>query len=917
LSASLDTSRYNASRSISLGFAGGELPTGERRKRSVSAHNVSWEQSLEPLTFDNGYGGINHEGDYEIRLWENTIPPAPWSMVVANEQSGFLVTESGGGFTYVESSFFYRLTPWTNDPVSDRPGEVIYLRDDADGDVWSTTAGPIRHASLYRIRYRPGAAIFEHEHKQIRTTVTMGMAPSEPFKITVLEVHNASKNPRKITVANYVEWTLGQIREHTQHQTYTFYDTDSEVICARNRYDSYFAKYMAFLWSSEPATAFTCDRREFLGRNGCPARPAGLYRATLTGNAGPGYDPCAVKQFALELKPGETKKIVFVLGVAKDIANMKEILERHNALGPDAWEKSLFKAVDMWKKRLSVIQVSTPAPSFDLMVNRWALYQAWACRIWARSGFYQSSGAFGFRDQLQDVMALVYSRPEIARKHILVSARRQFLEGDVQHWWHPHSGQGIRSRISDDLVWLPFVVEHYVAVTGDKSILNERVPFLEMRQLGEHEEDIYDTPKVSTTKGTIYDHCLRALNRASTSGIHDLPLMGTGDWNDGMNKVGCGGKGESVWLAWFLCASLKRFATISKQRGDDATTNLLLKKARQYQEAADRCWDGAWYSRAYYDDGKQLGSHTCNECRIDSLSQTWSVISEAAPPQRADQALDSLDEHLVDHDLRLIKLLTPPFNESKHNPGYIKGYVPGVRENGGQYTHAAVWTSIANAMRGKGERAFELFQMINPFTHALDRRGVDVYKTEPYALCGDVYTVKGNEGRGGWSWYTGSASWMYRAGLEGILGFHKNGDYLEFSPCVPSDWDEFEVVYRYSRRTVYRIVVRNPQHVNHGVASVELDGKPVKDKRVQLVDPVLDQQRKKQQEEEEKRRRLRKAAATSSKGKEIVDDVAGTEEEDTTVDESPSTLEEDMDEMEAGAEGDIQVVEHLVTVTLG
>jgi len=681
-----------------------------------------------------------------------------------------------------------------------------------------------------------------------------------------------------------------------------------------------------------------------------------LKRCTLTGNSGPGYDPCAVKQFQLELKPNDSKRIVLLIGVAKDIASMKQMLQRFQTQGQiqqgqaqglapgqaagqskvvsssdlsdvsppsgsssnnktnekeniSCWEELLNKSVAIWKKRLSVIQVSTPSPSFDLMVNRWALYQAWACRIWSRSGFYQSSGAFGFRDQLQDVMALVYAQPLIARKHILVSARRQFLEGDVQHWWHPHSGQGIRSRISDDLVWLPYVVEHYVTVTGDWGVIDEVVPFLDMRQLNEHEEDIYDTPKVSTEKGTIYEHCLRALKRASTSGIHDLPLMGTGDWNDGMNKVGSGGKGESVWLAWFLCAALRKFVRICKMRGDEATAAQFLKKAQQYQDAAERCWDGAWYCRAFYDDGKLLGSHTCNECKIDSISQSWSVISGAGSRERIEQALDSLDEHLVDPDLRLIKLLTPPFNESNHNPGYIKGYVPGVRENGGQYTHAAVWTSLANGMLGRGDRAFELYQMINPFTHALDRRAVEVYKTEPYALCGDVYTVKGNEGRGGWSWYTGSASWMYRAGLEGILGFLKVGDFLEFNPCIPCDWDEYEIVYKYTARTVYRILVKNPEHKNSGVLSVELDGKLIADGRVPLVDPVL-VAKKKQLEENE---RKRKAAKDKAKGKSLADeDDLGSEKQEAP---SPAAGTDTFDEEEMDQTGPI--VEHRVVVTIG
>jgi cyclic beta-1,2-glucan synthetase len=780
----------------------------------------------------NGYGAPTAEGDYEIVIDGGRLPPAPWANVIANPVGGFLVTERGAGCTWAVSSYFYRLTPWHNDPVSDPAGEAIYLRDEESGAVWCPTPAPLPAEGRYRVRHGPGATTFAHERHGVETALVMGLPGDAAVKLSLLRITNTGSAPRRISLTAYAEWTLGVMREHTQHQVRTEAAPGRGAILARNRFEPHFAGQVAFLALSEPVTEWTADRREFLGRNGSPEAPAGLG-APLAGAAGAGLDPCAALRAVLELAPGESREVAVLLGAAEGREAALELVQRFGAAS--AAREAIEAGVRRWRERLAVVTVRTPEPSFDLLVNRWTLYQALACRMWGRTALYQSSGAYGFRDQLQDSMAMVYAEPGLAREQIVRAAGRQFLEGDVQHWWHPHSGRGVRTRFSDDLVWLPYVADFYVRVTGDAGLLDEAAPYLRMRGLLPEEHEVYDLPEPSGQVGAVYDHCLRALRRASTEGPHGLPLIGVGDWNDGMNRVGAEGKGESVWLAWFLIATLRGFADRCDARGDGAAGAELRARADRYVEAVEtHGWDGEWYRRAYYDDGTPLGSAQSDECRIDSIAQSWSVISGGGDPARQAMAMRSLERHLVREDVGIL-LLTPPFDRTAHDPGYIKGYLPGVRENGAQYTHAALWAVLATAMRGDGERAFELFQMLNPLERTRTPEEVETYRTEPYVVAADVYSARGHVGRGGWTWYTGSASWMYRVALEAILGLTVRGDRFRVDPRVPAAWPELRIEYRHGG-AVYEVVVERPHAARSGAQQVWLDGRALEGEWVPLAD---------------------------------------------------------------------------------
>jgi len=777
--------------------------------------------------------GLTADLDYEIKLTAGALPPAPWSNVIANPEAGFVITERGGGFAWVENSYFYRLTPWYNDPVSDPATEILYIRD-ASGALWSPTPAIARDSAKYTVRHGAGFTTFLHERGGITTELTVSMAPSDPVKITRLRVTNRGDRSASLVLTSFVEWALGVMREHTQHQIVTSFDRESQAIFAVNYFDASFSDRVAFSWISEPLAGYTADRRDFIGRNGDLGSPVGLAEGAALGETtGAAGDPCAALQANVVLAPNEVREVIVLLGAARGEADARSLIRKYGSAA--SANAATDATIADWARRLSTITVRTPEPTFDAMLNRWSLYQALSCRMWARSAFYQSSGAYGFRDQLQDVMAFVYHDQGIAREHILRAAARQFVEGDVQHWWHPHTGRGTRTRFSDDLVFLPYVVDHYVRTTGDDAVLDEVVPFLEMRELEPHEHEVYDQPNVSEQKATLYEHCIRALRHACTKGTHGLPLIGVGDWNDGMNRVGIEGKGESVWLAWFLNDTLRAFADHCDSRGDGAAAGELRVNADAYARAANEAaWDGAWYRRAYFDDGTPLGSAQNDECQIDSIAQSWSVISDAGEPEKRERAMASLEQRLVREDARLIMLLTPPFDKTAHDPGYIKGYLPGVRENGAQYTHAALWAVLATALGGQGDRAFELYQMINPFTHAATPEDVDRYKVEPYVVAADVYTAAGHVGRGGWTWYTGSASWMYRIGLETILGFTRQGDTLTIEPCIPQAWREFSLDYRHGSATYAIRVARNGS--GGGVLRVMLDGAERADRAIPLVD---------------------------------------------------------------------------------
>ncbi|MFL6332477.1 MAG: GH36-type glycosyl hydrolase domain-containing protein [Pyrinomonadaceae bacterium] len=788
------------------------------------------------LTFFNGLGGFNQEGrEYVTVMRAGQWTPAPWANVVANEHDfGFQVTESGGGYTWSANSRENRLTPWSNDAVSDPPGEAIYLRDEESGAVWTPTPLPVRSDNPYVVRHGQGYTVFEQTSRGITQELLLFVPLDATVKISVLRLRNRTNETRRLSLTSYSELVLGVERGASAPFVITEFDQQSGAVFARNPYNNEFAARIAFAAVSEPESTHTCDRKEFLGRNGSPARPAALRRTTLSGRTGAGLDPCAAIQTVIELAPGASHEVAFLLGEAETREEARAVVERFRRL--PAVNEAFEHMLAHWDEVLETIEVRTPDSALDTILNRWLPYQTLACRVLARSAFYQSGGAYGFRDQLQDTMALVYARPDLTRAQILRAAAHQFKEGDVQHWWHPPTGRGVRTRFSDDLLWLPYVTSFYLRVTRDAGVLDEAISFLEAPPLEPGQDESYTQPAVSKESASLYEHCVRTLDRSLALGTHGLPLMGSGDWNDGMNRVGHEGRGESVWVGWFLHTVLEWFAPVCEARGDTehaAKYRAHMTKLRQALEA--EAWDGDWYRRAYFDDGTPLGSQQNEECRIDSIAQSWGVISGAADTHRAARAMAAVEQHLIRRGDGLIMLFTPPFDRSALDPGYIKGYVPGVRENGGQYTHAAVWTVIAYAMLGEGDRAGELFALLNPVNHASTRAGLHKYKVEPYVAAADVYAAWPHTGRGGWTWYTGSSGWMYRAGLESILGFQLRGARLKIDPCVPRSWREFELHYRRGA-THYHIKVENPHGVCRGIATLEVDGVTQADDDIRLED---------------------------------------------------------------------------------
>ncbi|HEY7499928.1 MAG TPA: glucoamylase family protein [Vicinamibacterales bacterium] len=773
----------------------------------------------------NGIGGFIDGGrEYAIRLHPNAgiVTPAPWVNVVAHPRFGFVASNLSPGFTWSENSHDNRLTPWHNDPVSDPAGEAIYLRDDESGRFWSATPLPAGGGHQYDVSHGQGYSTYEHTREGIDSRLRIYVAAAEPVKVFELALRNTTKQRRRLSVTQYVEWVLGENRARTALHIVTSEEPSTGALLATNAFRESFGERFAFLdlYGGDNRTV-TGDRTEFVGRNGTLASPAALAREGLSNRTGPTLDPCGAIQVRVTLEPGEERTLIGLLGEAPDAESVSSLVRRCRA--PQGIAAAFEDVRRFWDGLLGTVQVNTPDRALDLMLNRWLLYQTLACRVWGRSAFYQSSGAFGFRDQLQDVLALLFAAPDVARGHILHAASRQFVEGDVQHWWHEPKGQGVRTRFSDDRLWLVYATLEYVAATGDRSILDESVPFLEGRTLEPDEHEAYELPAISPQRGSIYEHCVRAIALNLAVGDHGLPLMGTGDWNDGMNLVGAGGKGESVWLGWFLVSLLKPFADIAESRGDNDRAALYRKHAADLTDALDRAWDGDWYVRAYFDDGTPLGSAKSAECRIDAIAQSWAVISGGGKPERAWRAMESADTHLVRRDERLVLLLAPPLDHTRPSPGYIQGYVPGVRENGGQYSHAACWTVLAFAMLGDGDRAYELYSIVNPLNHTRDADSLRRYRDEPYVVAADVYSQAPHTGRGGWTWYTGSSGWMYRVGIEAILGLTLRAGALRIDPCIPKGWPRYEMTYK-TGRAEYRIAVENPESVNRGVVRIELDG---------------------------------------------------------------------------------------------
>jgi cyclic beta-1,2-glucan synthetase len=797
--------------------------------------------------FDNGYGGFVDGGrNYGITLADGVCTPAPWINVIANAGFGCFVSAEGGGYSWSGNSQQNPLTPWPNDPVSDTPRDALYLRDLDSGELWSASALPIRgEGAVYRVVHGKGYSEFHADCHGIESQLTVTVPVDASVRVGRLRLHNPGTRPRRLSVTAYVQWALCANGKSSAPFVVTSIDAGTGALLARNRWRPEFAGRVAFLDLGGAQRSHSGDRLEFLGRYGDLRAPAALRGdAALGGRVGAALDPCGALQARVELAPGQSVELRVLLGEGSDAAQASALVARWREVDFDAL---LAQVSAQWQQVLDVVQVRTPDRAMDILLNDWLPYQALGCRLWARTAYYQSSGAYGFRDQLQDVAALCLARPDLAREHLLRAASRQFPEGDVQHWWLPPGGTGVRTHISDDLLWLPLVVGHYVQVTGDDAVLDAQLPFLEGESVPAGHDDAFFQPRVSTVHACLFEHAARTIDRSLAVGAHGLPLMGSGDWNDGMNAVGAGGRGESVWLAWFLITVIDAFAPYAEARGEDARVDAWRAHAAALARTLDGAdgWDGAWYRRGYYDDGTPLGSAGDDACRIDTIAQSWSLISGAAGATKAARCMQSVQEWLTDTENRIALLYTPPFDRGAAEPGYIKGYPPGIRENGGQYTHGATWSVFAWAQLGNGERASAMFDILNPIRHADSAHAAARYRVEPYVACADVYSVSPHVGRGGWTWYTGSAGWLYRAGIEAILGFRRRGSRVWLSPCIPAGWPGFELCYRHAAKhpspTLHRFRVENPDAVQHGVAQAWVDGRvlaPAADGSVEL--PLFD-----------------------------------------------------------------------------
>ena len=787
----------------------------------------------ENLKFFNGIGGFTNDGnEYVICLKAGESTPAPWVNIIANDKFGFICTESGGGYTWHQNSSQNKLSTWVNDPIQDTPSEIIYLHDSDSDAIWSCTPSPVREIEPYVIRHGFGYTCFNHKSHGLEQDIVQFAAVDSAVKISIVKLKNITEKEKLLDVAYYLKPVLGVEVGQTSPYIVTNFDVGLSTVFIDNVYSSDFRGLMAFLSCSEENVTYTGQRLEFIGDNMDLSKPQGM-RTSLLGTVGAGLDACAVTKAQIKLVPGETKQVVFLFGQA-DMETAQVLISkfRNTRYALD----ELNRVKDSWNKKLKQIQVNTPDSSMNILLNGWLQYQVLSSRIFARTGFYQAGGAFGFRDQLQDVMSVVYTLPEITRNQILLHCRHQFIEGDVQHWWHDQKINGIRTRYSDDLLWLPYVTCDYINSTGDYEVLNINERYLQSEILGDNEHERYEIPQIADASGSVYEHCIKAIEKGLRFGVHGIPLMGGGDWNDGMNLIGVHGKGESVWLGWFMYCVLKKIIPICRHMGDSERADNYQTYADGIIEAIEReAWDGSWYRRAYFDDGTPLGSIQNEEGRIDSLSQSWAAICAAAKSSRVEEAMDALEKYLIDRKNGLIKLLTPPFYDSELNPGYIKGYLPGVRENGGQYTHAATWVIYAFSRLGNGDKAWELFNMINPINHTRTNMECRTYKVEPYVMAADVYAVYPNEGRGGWTWYTGAAGWMYRIGIEHILGIKKQGNSLLIDPCIPKKLSEYSVRYLQGN-SVYNILIKNQGNENAVVKQIKVDDKILETNVIELID---------------------------------------------------------------------------------
>ena len=810
-----------------------EEPLPTLPARTPLASLPSPAPSTEGLQFFNGYGGFSADGrEYVIHMPHQgsaglKLPPMPWTNVLANPHCGCIVSEKGAGAMWAGNSREHRLTPWRNDPVSDVHDDAWYLRDDETGAFWSPLPGPAPASAHYVVRHGFGYSTWQLNAHGLEQQVCMFVPQDDPLRVVRIEIRNTGTEPRRISLYGFNRWVLGVTPKETNKQLELQFDSASQALCARNPQSREYSQCVAFAaLDLLEGVSWTADRDEFLGVPANMAAP----RAVLAGGPlrqGSSSEPGAALCVALELAPGETRCLSFLLGEVGALEQLAPLLRRYRE--PGAVDAALQQVREFWRGTLGRLQIATPCPEIDLMVNGWLPYQNLACRMWGRTALYQSGGAYGFRDQLQDAASLIYLRPDLTRQQILTNAAHQFVEGDVLHWWHPPLSKGMRTRFADDLLWLPYLAAYYVNTTGDESVMHEQARYVTAEQLDEGEDERFLTPHDSGQSGDVYEHCCRAIDRSLTKGAHGMPLFGCGDWNDGMSRVGREGKGESVWMGFFLVTILADFLPWCDARGDQARA----ARYRSYRTDLllalnDSGWDGDWYRRAWYDNGAPMGSSESDECKIDALAQAWAVISGVASPQRAQTALDSLEQYLISDEDQLIRLLTPPFEHTPNDPGYIKGYVAGVRENGGQYTHAALWVVKAMALAGRRERATKLLKMLSPISHSATQQDAQRYKVEPYVIAADIYGVAPHVGRGGWTWYTGSAGWMVRVALESVLGFSlQGGNRLRLQPCIPDAWPGFSLRYALDDGTCYDFEVRNPHGNAQAIVSARLDGVPL------------------------------------------------------------------------------------------